>query len=236
MRPVSGDDGTELVSKPKALDCFSGAGGMARGLRQAGSYVVGIDNRPMPRYGGDEFHQDDALDVLRRLIVGETWQGYVLSDFAAIHASPPCQFASRTRQLWNRDHPDLVAVTRELLIATGLPYIIENVPGAPLINPVVLEGQMFDGLRTQRTRLFETNWPLYVPFMRSPRPAPNAKMGRVPKEHEWMHVVGHFSGPGGEALGIDWMTRAELAQAIPPAYGRYIGEQLLLEVQARAAA
>lgn len=215
--------------KPIVLDCFSGAGGMARGLQQAGFHVVGIDNRPMPRYGGDEFHQDDALDVLRRLLVGEAWHGCVLEDFAAIHASPPCQAYSRTQKLRNNAHPDLVAPVRELLEATGLPYIIENVPGSPLRDPVVLEGQMFEGLRTQRTRWFETNWPLDVPFMRSPRPAPNAKMGRIPKAHEWMHVVGNYGGAeqGREAMGIDWMTKAENAQAIPPAYGELVGSQLL---------
>jgi DNA (cytosine-5)-methyltransferase 1 len=222
----------------RLLDLFSGAGGMARGLQQAGFYVVGIDNRLMRRYGGDEFYQDDALDVLRRLLARETWQGYVLRDFVAIHASPPCQFASGTLKLWGREHPNLIPATRRLLKASGLPYVIENVPGAPLVDPFVLEGQMFRGLRTQRPRLFETSWPVRVPFERRPQPAPNAKMGRVPKDHEWMHVVGHFSGVAAarEAMGIDWMTRDELAQAIPPTYGEFVGTQLMAHLATSLAA
>lgn len=210
--------------KPRLLDLFSGAGGCARGYQRAGFYVVGVDINPQPRYAGDEFVQADALT-------------YPLEGFDAIHASPPCQAYSRTHKLRKNEHPDLVGVVRDRLLATGLPYVIENVPGSPLRDPVVLEGQMFEGLRTQRARWFETNWGLEVPFMRSPRPAPNAKMGRKPKDGEWVHVVGNFNGMSahGEAMGIDWMNRTELAQAIPPTYTELVGEQLMREVIARRA-
>jgi len=141
----------------------------------------------------------------------------------AIHASPPCQAFTRAQKLRGNEHPDLVVSTRELLKETGLPYVIENVVGAPLIDPVRLEGQMFPGLRTSRPRLFETNWELIQP--RIPERPKHTKMGRPTVEGEWMHVVGNFSGvaAGREAMGIPWMTRAELKEAIPPAYTQYVG-------------
>lgn len=205
------------MGKPKLLDLFCGAGGASRGYQMAGFHVTGIDNRPQPRYVGDLFIQADALNPPVRL-----------EDFDVVHASPPCQAFTKARRLQGNTHPDLIAGTRGLL-ANRLPYVIENVPGAPLVNPVVLEGQMFDSLQTQRARWFETNWPLAVPFLRSPRPAPNAKMGRPPKPYEWMHVVGHVSDVprARRAMGIDWMTQGELAEAIPPAYTQFVGEQLI---------
>lgn len=207
--------------RPRLLDLFCGAGGAAMGYHRAGFDVVGVDIKPQPRYPF-EFHQADALEFLRE-------HGH---EFDAIHASPPCQAYTRGRKLQGNTHPDLVAPVRDLLETTGKPYVIENVPGAPLVNPVVLEGQMFPGLRTQRKRLFETNWPLDVPILRPPPPARNAKMGRPVTPGEWMHVVGHFSGlsEAREAMGIDWMGQHELAQAIPPAYTEFIGRRLLEEL------
>jgi DNA (cytosine-5)-methyltransferase 1 len=213
--------------KPLLLDLFCGAGGAAVGYHRAGFDVVGVDIKPQPNYPF-WFDCGDALMLERHL-----------DEFGphAIHASPPCQAYSKARKLQANEHPDLIADVRRLLTATGLPWVIENVPGSPLINPVVLEGQMFDGLATQRPRWFETNWPLDVPFLRAGRPAPVAKMGRPPKPGEWMHVVGHVSDVprAREAMGIDWMTQGELAQAIPPAYTELIGHQLLQHVRRVAA-
>lgn len=209
------------------------------GYHRAGFDVVGVDIRPQPNYPF-EFVQADALEVLGNLDE-LTQDPHALIDltpgFDAIHASPPCQAYTMAQRIRKRDHVDLVGPTRELLEQTGLPWVIENVPGAPLHNFVVLEGQMFDGLRTQRKRWFEANWPLEVPFLRSPRPAPQAKMGRKPKPHEWFQVVGNTSDANGAraAMGIDWMNRDELAQAIPPAYTEFIGHQLLAHVGAVAA-
>ncbi len=213
------------MSRPRLLDLFCGAGGAAVGYDRAGFDVVGVDIRPQPHYPF-EFRHLDALDYLGRLVE------YGTGRWDAIHASPPCQAYSMAQRIRKREHADLVGLTRELLEGTGLPWVIENVPGSPLRDPVVLEGQMFEGLRTQRKRWFETNWPLEVPFLRSPRPAPLAKMGRKPRADEWVHVVGNAHSPklNGAAMGIDWMNRAELAEAIPPAYTALIGEQLLAHI------
>lgn len=145
--------------KPRLLDLFCGAGGCAKGYQRAGFYVVGVDINPQPRYCGEEFMQGDALEYCRQ-------HGH---EFDAIHASPPCQAYCSLKSMPNaKKHPDLVVPTREVLQASGLPHVIENVPGAPLIDPTVLCGTMF-GLGTGdaelwRHRLFETNWSLMLPF------------------------------------------------------------------------
>lgn len=218
--------------KPRLLDLFCGAGGAAMGYHRAGFDVVGVDIKPQPRYPF-KFWQMDALDVLWLLRHDD---GHWNSDhFDAIHASPPCQAYSNAQGIQKNEHPDLIPPTRALLWDTGLPYVIENVEGAPLIQPVVLEGQFFRGLRTSRPRLFETNWPLRQPEI-PPRP-PHTKMGRPPKKGEFMHVVGNFSGAdeGRKAMGIDWMTRDELREAIPPAYTEFVGAQLLAHLATVAA-
>ena len=200
------------------------------GYHRAGFEVVGVDIKPQPNYPF-EFVQGDALAVLNRARFG--YHG--LDWFAAIHASPPCQAFTLAQRVYDREHPDLVNPTRALLLHTGLPYVIENVKRAPLIDPVQLEGQMFPELRTHRPRWFETNWPLEVPFMRLSPPR-NAKMGRKGSEDEWPQLVGHFADveAGRKAMGIDWMNRDELAQAIPPAYTEFIGRQLLDHLQTQA--
>ena len=143
-----------------ALDLFSGAGGATRGLMDAGFHVVGVDHHPQPRYCGAAFVQADALDYLATA---------ALAHFDFIWASPPCQkFTSMRHAPGTKAHLDLIAPTRELLKRSGKPYCIENVVGAPLIDPVVLCGTMF-GLRTpdeaelRRHRLFETSFLLLTP-------------------------------------------------------------------------
>jgi DNA (cytosine-5)-methyltransferase 1 len=143
----------------RALDLFCGAGGVTRGLMQAGFYVVGVDIIPQPRYVGDAFIQADALEYLRTAD---------LSRFDLITASPPCKghtvlrHAPRTKK-----HVDLITPTRPLLEQSGRPYCIENVVGAPLINPVMLCGSMFGlgagGFHLERHRLFEASFPLKAP-------------------------------------------------------------------------
>lgn len=216
----------------KLLDLFCGAGGCTKGYQDAGFYVVGVDIKPQPHYIGNDFVQMDALEALRILlnggyITGKTGQKYYLSDFVAIHASPPCQAFTNAQRIMKNLHPDLIAPTRKLLKQLSKLYIIENVLGALLINPTLLTGTMF-GLLTIRPRLFETNFEL--PFlMESPRPK-QIKMGRPPARNgDYVQIVGHFSNIeyAQKAMGIDWMTRDELKEAIPPAYTKWIGEKLL---------
>lgn len=212
------------MTKPRLLDLFCGAGGAAMGYHRAGFEVVGVDIKPQPHYPF-EFYQGDALDNIF------TDPGVTRSLFDAIHASPPCQAHSALRSLWkNAKHPDLIEPTRNLLKASGLPYVIENVPGAPLIDPTRLCGSMFglgaNGRQLRRHRLFEAPWL-----------GPWAPLCR----HQGQPVGVYGYGGGGkmtrgykgteaeyrEAMGIDWATKAEIAQAIPPAYTEWIGKQLM---------
>jgi DNA (cytosine-5)-methyltransferase 1 len=192
------------------------------GLHQAGYDVVGVDIRAMPRYPF-RFIQDDAMAWLR----GEREP---LESFDLIHASPPCpRYSQITRCAGTAEqHPDLVPEVRERLRASGVPYIIENVVGAPLNNAIMLCGTMF-GLLVVRHRLFETSPPIYFP----PGPCAHVrrvvKHGRPPDRNKhYAAVTGHFSDVAfaREAMGIDWMTQAELADAIPPAYSRFLGERV----------
>lgn len=219
--------------KPRALDLFCGAGGVSRGLQRAGFHVTGVDLVASPRYVGDEFTQADALTV--------PLDGY---DF--IWASPPCQRYSIANNIRQRsDHPDLIQPIRERLTGSGSNWCIENVPGAPLINPVTLCGLTF-GLGVKRHRWFETSFALLAPVCPPGHPG------------DWVCVFGHEilerspaiggtakDGPifrrkhlgierGREAMGIDWMNRDELSQAIPPAYAEFIG-RAAMQLIARAA-
>ena len=191
------------------------------GYHRAGFDVVGVDIVDQPRYPF-EFHQGDALEVGVRLLAEQ--------PFDAIHASPPCQAYTAYRRKGHGvgdDYPDLIAETRRLLEQTGLPYVIENVPGAPLKNPVQLCGSSF-GLDVRRHRLFETNWPLLVPpcnhaaqTPRFPHATNRSNLRSTVEVGVWripMHVQE-------QAMGIDWMTLEELSQAIPPAYTEFLGHQ-----------
>lgn len=209
---------------PRLLDLFCGAGGAGVGYYRAGFEVVGVDIDPQPNYPY-EFHQGDALK-------------FILEhhrEFDAFHASPPCQAFTLAQRINNRDHPDFIAATRSAFNLIGKPWVIENVPGAPLVDPFILCGAMFPQLATYRHRLFETNFWVMVP----PHPAhstPITKMGRKPVRGEFMHVVGNFSGvaQARTAMGIDWMTRDELRESIPPAYSEFIGIQLLDQLEVAA--
>jgi len=199
------------------------------GYHRAGFDVVGVDINPQPHYPF-EFHQADALEYCAA-------HGH---EFDVIHASPPCQAYSRTQSLPNAagNHPDLVYVMRQLLIATGRPYVIENVPGAPLDNPLMLCGTMFR-LHVLRHRLFECNPPIWWPpatcahdglafpmFWKSSR---QIEESPVRFKYKFITVAGRSfrMSQAAPAMGIDWMTAREIAQAIPPAYTMYIGEQFL---------
>jgi DNA (cytosine-5)-methyltransferase 1 len=225
--------------KPRLLDLFCGAGGAAMGYHRAGFEVVGVDIKPQPRYPF-EFHQADAMT-------------YPLEGFDAIHASPPCQAFSAMKTMPNaKEHFDLLTPTRERLKAWGGPYAIENVEGAPMFNYITLCGTSFGlgvaeaGAELRRHRRFEMN---PEPELMVP---PCAHGGRVigvygghgrDRRRIRPATVGVYGSAGGmsvrdgtqqfsteerrEAMGIDWMTGAELSQAIPPAYTEFIGRQLI---------
>lgn len=199
----------------RALDLFCGAGGATRGLQMAGYKVTGVDINPQPRYCGERFIQGDAMAL--------DW-----SDYDLYWASPPCQRYSRMRPDTAHNHPDLVAPVRERLKALGAPYIIENVEGAPLENALMLCGTMF-GLLVIRHRLFETNPPIYFPPATCAHQRPVVTRGKwADPETQYASVVGNLSNVAFAriAMGIDWMNRNELAQSIPPAYSRFLAEEI----------
>lgn len=227
------------MTRPRLLDLFCGAGGAGTGYDRAGFEVVGVDIEPQPNYPF-EFVRADALSVLRGMtnypsFSGEMWRpGY----FAAIHASPPCQKFTAYRRRGGGvgdGYPDLIAPVREQLEQIGLPWVMENVARSPVRPLVHLCGSSF-GLDVQRHRWFETD----VPMM-SPPCAHGLQKPRFPCATNRTNLrrtveIGVWRIPlpvQQQAMGIDWMTLAELTEAIPPAYTEYIGGHLL-EVLAAA--
>jgi DNA (cytosine-5)-methyltransferase 1 len=206
--------------KPRLLDLFSCAGGAARGYQRAGFHVVGVDIEDQPNYCGDEFHRADALK-------------FPFDGFDAVHASPTCQtfsIATRYHPGTVDDWPDLVTPMRDRLHREcRAPFIIENVPGAPIRQDVLLCGEMF-GLRLHRHRYFETEGFLVM----QPPHTKHRLRGALHNSHVEdgfaRQVAGHFADmPSARAaMGVDWpMTRDELAEAIPPAYTEHIGVYLM---------
>lgn len=233
---------------PRLLDLFCGAGGCAVGYARAGFEVVGVDVNPQPNYPF-EFHQADALDVLDSMLWNSQYlsHGYGVVNFGtefegrfdAIHASPPCQAFSIATLFHGRDerHVDLVDPVRTRLNATGLPWVIENVPGAPIRKDVLLCGEMF-GLGVHRHRYFETEGFFVMQPPHSKHNLLGALTNSKQPEGYARLVAGHFADLGGakKAMGIDWMGARELAQAIPPAYTEHIGQYLFQDVEGRMAA
>jgi DNA (cytosine-5)-methyltransferase 1 len=217
------------MSKPRILDLFAGAGGAAMGYFQAGFDVVGVDINPSPRYPFP-FIQTDALALDQRF----------LRSFDAIHASPPCQAHTALKTAHNaKPHVDLIPQTSAMLQASGLPYVIENVVGAPLIDPVELCGSMFglgvnyngEFFQLRRHRIFETNWPLMQPKHGSHvEPTIGVYGGHVRcrSASYWRNGGADFPGANKkqlmqDAMGIHHATMAEMSQSIPPVYTNYIG-------------
>lgn len=203
--------------KLKALDLFCKAGGASMGLHQAGFEVTGVDIEPQPRYPF-KFIQGDALT-------------FPLEGYDFIWASPRCQKFSTMTMRWGRSdqHPDQITPIRERLQSSGVPFTIENVPGAPLLNPITLCGSMFS-LPLRRHRKFESSFAIMHDL-------------RCSHDGPVVGVYGHAGGSsrrdglsfGGvqtwkDAMQIDWMVGDELAQAIPPAYSKYIGEYAMKEI------
>jgi DNA (cytosine-5)-methyltransferase 1 len=218
------------VTRPRIVDLFCGAGGAGYGYSLAGWDVVGVDIDPQPRYPF-EFIRGDALAFLRS----------ELACFDAIHASPPCQFATayRRRNGVALDAVNLIPQTREMLEATGLPYVIENVEQARphLVDPVLLCGTSF-GPDLQRHRLFESNAPLVGSCCDHARNEPEWPQATNRLNRRRTVEVGVYRIPLADqqrVMGIPWMTLSELSQAIPPAYTEFIGKQLLAHLDRVAA-
>lgn len=217
--------------RPVLLDLFCGAGGASMGYYQAGFDVWGIDIVAQPNYPFDMW-TGNALSILAHLMDGKMISPFLPWDrVAAIHASPPCQqFSQMThcRPGLREQYPDLIAATRQVLSRSGKPWVIENVPNAPLRDPITLCGQMF-GLSLYRHRLFETSFDIEQP----PHPQhllPSSRAGH------WtpgtiMSVSGHIApiSHARKVMEVDWCTREELAEAIPPRYTRFIGQHILTE-------
>lgn len=209
------------MTRPRLLDLFCGAGGAAMGYHRAGFDVVGVDLEPMKHYPF-EFHQTDAMT-------------FPLDGFDAIHASPPCQDHMRNP---HRKHGTgwMLPATRARLIANGAPWVIENVPGAPMRSDYKICGCIV-GLDLRRERWFETSWHGFQ--MRSPchHPYPVVSVvghgtpSWVREQLGYNPTIAQYRA----AMGIDWMNRNELSQAIPPAYTQLVGEQLLAHLKAVAA-
>jgi DNA (cytosine-5)-methyltransferase 1 len=221
------------MSKPRLLDLFCKAGGTTKGYQEAGFYVIGVDIESQPHYIGDEFYQADALT-------------FPLDGYDVIHASPECKAYTNCNLSPKEKYQMLIGDIRKRLQATGKPYVIENVVGAKrhLQANLMLCGTMFD-LPMERHRLFESNIFLYTPM------GCNHKIAHI-------SVTGHSiwdsrlegtqrkdgrSRPdsipvaiGKQAMGIDWMNKNELAQAIPPAYTKWIGLQFMDYIQQESTA
>jgi site-specific DNA-cytosine methylase len=231
------------VSAPKLLDLYSGSNGAGQGYTNADWDVYSVDNNvrrlelnPNPSHAGD------VIDVLATLLAGGAVgfthkdgrvEWLTLTDFDAIHASPPCQGYTALAAVHGNEWPKLVEPVRFLLDMTGLPYVIENVQGSPVRRDMTLCGEMF-GLSVIRHRYFELGrWAGIAPVHKAHR-------GRVAgmRHGEWFTgpyfaVYGEGGGKGTvaqwqAAMGIDWTdVRHEIAEAIPPAYTEHIGHQLL---------
>lgn len=214
-----------MSGRPHLLDLFSGAGGAAMGYHRAGFDVTGVDAEPQPRYPF-EFVLADAMT-------------YPLDGFDAIHASPPCKPYTAMRTAWNarRDHPELVDPTRERLRATRVPWAMENVPGAPMDPLFLLCGSAFGlgipGYQLRRHRWFEVSgfWALSPPCQHS-GPTIGIYGDHGPDHRRKGNAGRYFTlAERKQAMGIDWMARDELDQAIPPAYTEYLGGLLLAELK-----
>jgi DNA (cytosine-5)-methyltransferase 1 len=222
------------MSKPKLLDLYCKAGGASMGYHQAGFEVTGVDIKNQKRYPFT-FIQKDAIEVLKDV--------EFLSQFDVIAASPPCQTHSRTKHLRDAQGGtttklDMIPETRELLINSGKLYVIENVIGAPLINPILICGSSF-GLKVRRHRIFESNVELVGSVCKHKEQGkPVGIYGSMNDTAQGMdkatgkYVIGGSTAKtieeAREAMGIDWMIWKEIVEAIPPVYTNHIGLQLMV--------
>lgn len=211
------------MARPRILDLFCGAGGAARGYQMAGFHVTGVDIRPQPRYAGDEFVQADAMT-------------FPLDGYDAIHASPPCQDHTPLSGIAGKHGTGwMLATTTARLRNAGVPWVVENVPGANMPGAYTLCGRSFGIAKLRRHRLFLTSFPMLVPpcgcsrrvqpigvygdLSRNDRVVRNSKDG-IPRLRAGVQTAR-------DLLDCPWMEAHELTQAIPPVYTAFIGERLV---------
>jgi DNA (cytosine-5)-methyltransferase 1 len=225
------------MGKPRLLDLFCGAGGCSAGYAKAGFEVVGVDLQEQPRYPF-EFHKGGSLGWLEFYLATKEWP--CGGSFDAIHASPPCPGYSKLAAMHpGKSWPLLIAPVKDLLQQIGLPWVIENVPGAPLASAptpegdwgVVLCGSMFglgsDRGYLRRHRVFETSFPLPQPKCNHEGVAVGVYgRGGTTGRHRML-----YRKEASEAMGIDWMNHYELTQAIPPAYTEFVGRGLMRHIK-----
>jgi len=206
----------------KLLDLYCGVGGASAGYAAAGFVVTGIDLKHGKRYPYT-YIKGDVLQYLKDFDF--------LQSFDVIHASPPCQTHSITQHLRNAQGKttskvDLIPQTRAALIASGKPYIIENVPGSPLVNPIQLCGSAFD-LRVRRHRLFESNMSLQGSICNhKAQGRPVGVYGSLRDEIPKGGKTAISIDEARQVMGISWAIWTELVEAIPPAYTKYLGLQI----------
>lgn len=206
----------------KLLDLYCKQGGASTGYAQAGFEVVGVDIAKQKRYPFT-FIQADALEILQDL--------EFIEQFDVIAASPPCQTHSITQHLRNAQGKttkkiDLLPQTREALKATSKPYIIENVPGAPMFDAVICCGSAF-GLKVRRHRQFESNVKLIGTICdHKTQGRPVGVYGSMRDNIPNGGRTAHSLEEAREAMGIDYMLWSDLVEAIPPAYTEYLGKQI----------
>lgn len=221
-----------MIQRPKALDLFCCAGGVSEGLRRAGFDVVGVDMENQPRYPFP-FIRGDAMTLDPR-------------NFDLVWASPPCQaYSDLAARNGNADDwPKLIEPVREMLVRSEALYTIENVEGAPLKDPIMLCGTMFPGLRVIRHRLFETNFPV-TPLPHGKHPLVHTfdkrknHFGKTDEMEDFVQVTGGGNckiAAARDAMGIDWMVKKEINEAIPPAYAEYVGRFAMRFLNRKAAA
>lgn len=232
--PASPTKGLTMPREMRAVDLFCGAGGATKGLQRAGFKVLGVDINPQPRYCGDWFVQADALSITPEF----------LNRFDFVWASPPCQafvqglnnYANKAAERFN-----LIPPARATLIASGRPWVIENVPRAPIRPDLKLNGWMFPGCRVIRERWFECSFPVLQPFGGRPKGLLARGFLSIAGRgtQKWCTDRGYERATVAncaKATGIDWMTREEISQAIPPSYSEYIASRFIASLPAHSAA
>lgn len=214
------------------LDIYCGAGGATRGFQMAGFTVTGVDSKYQKHYVGENFIKKNVFDL------DINW---IRSNFCMVFASPPCQHYVTMSD--RNNHPDLVGKTREFLKEIGLPWVMENVPTAPMLKWVFLCGLMFPQLRVIRHRKFEFSHSLIIRQPEHYEHPPVYSFDRrerrlqgLNEDENYVTVAGNNASLGAmsDAMGIGWMTRPEIAQALPPLYTKYIGEQIKVCLQKAA--